>query len=178
MTKAEIVQALYARVGGFSKKESADIVDLVFEMLKETLGKGEKIKISGFGNFVLRDKRQRPGRNPQTGDPIKISERRVLTFKASQILKQTLNPRRPSFPGSAPPATGGSGSSPQLGGTGALGGGPLGGSNGLATSTSSSSSSSSSSASSGGGTGVLAPSHDGAPGVLGTTAGPQPGSKS
>jgi integration host factor subunit alpha len=110
MTKAEIVQALYARVGGFSKKESADIVDLVFEMLKETLAKGEKIKISGFGNFVLRDKRQRPGRNPQTGDPIKISERRVLTFKASQILKQTLNPRHPS----SPPTTsnGGGGSSP------------------------------------------------------------------
>jgi integration host factor subunit alpha len=96
MTKAEIVQALYSRVGGFSKKESADMVDLVFEMMKETLGRGEKIKISGFGNFVLRDKRQRPGRNPQTGEPIKISERRVLTFKASQILKQQLNPRRSS----------------------------------------------------------------------------------
>lgn len=93
MTKAEIVQALYTRVGGFSKKESADIVDMVFEMMKDTLGRGEKIKISGFGNFVLRDKRQRPGRNPQTGDPIKISERRVLTFKASQILKQALNPK-------------------------------------------------------------------------------------
>jgi integration host factor subunit alpha len=93
MTKAEIVQALYSRVGGFSKRESADIVDGIFEMLKETLGHGEKIKISGFGNFVLRDKRQRPGRNPQTGDPIKISERRVLTFKASQILKQSLNRR-------------------------------------------------------------------------------------
>ena len=85
-----------SRVGGFSKKESADLVDLVFEMMKETLGRGEKIKISGFGNFVLRDKRQRPGRNPQTGEPIKISERRVLTFKASQILKQALNPRRAS----------------------------------------------------------------------------------
>jgi integration host factor subunit alpha len=91
MTKAEIVQALYDRVGGFSKKEAADMVDLVFDMMKDTLSKGEKIKISGFGNFVLRDKRQRPGRNPQTGDPIKISERRVLTFKASQILKQALN---------------------------------------------------------------------------------------
>ncbi len=91
MTKAEIVQAIYSRVGGFSKKESADIVDLVFEMMKETLGKGEKIKVSGFGNFVLRDKRQRPGRNPQTGAPIEISERRVLTFKASQILKAALN---------------------------------------------------------------------------------------
>jgi integration host factor subunit alpha len=93
MTKAEIVQTLYAKVGGFSRKESADMVDLVFEMMKETLGRGEKIKISGFGNFVLRDKRQRPGRNPQTGDAIKISERRVLTFKASQILKLALNPR-------------------------------------------------------------------------------------
>jgi integration host factor subunit alpha len=91
MTKAEIVQALYSRVGGFSRKESAELVDLVFEMMKETLGRGEKIKVSGFGNFVLRDKRQRPGRNPQTGEPIRISERRVLTFKASQILKQTLN---------------------------------------------------------------------------------------
>ena len=94
MTKAEIVQALYSKVGGFSRKESAELVDLVFEMMKETLGRGEKIKVSGFGNFVLRDKRQRPGRNPQTGQPIKISERRVLTFKASQILKQTLNNER------------------------------------------------------------------------------------
>src|SRR4029077_4235707 len=91
MTKAEIVQALYTRVGGFSRKESAELVDLVFEMMKETLGKGEKIKVSGFGNFVLRDKRQRPGRNPQTGEAIQISERRVLTFKSSQILKQILN---------------------------------------------------------------------------------------
>jgi integration host factor subunit alpha len=93
MTKAEIVQALYSKVGGFSRKESAELVDLVFEMMKETLGRGEKIKVSGFGNFVLRDKRQRPGRNPQTGQPINISERRVLTFKASQILKQALNQR-------------------------------------------------------------------------------------
>lgn len=104
MTKAEIVQALYDRVGGFSKKESADMVDLVFDMMKETLGRGEKIKISGFGNFVLRDKRQRPGRNPQTGDPIKISERRVLTFKASQILKQALNPQKGAAPAASSPA--------------------------------------------------------------------------
>ena len=96
MTKAEIVQALYSKVGGFSRKESAELVDLVFEMMKETLGRGEKIKVSGFGNFVLRDKRQRPGRNPQTGQPIKISERRVLTFKSSQILKQALNQRQVS----------------------------------------------------------------------------------
>jgi integration host factor subunit alpha len=91
MTKAEIVHALYTKVGGFSRKESAELVDLVFDTIKDTLGKGEKIKVSGFGNFVLRDKRQRPGRNPQTGQPIKITERRVLTFKASQILKHVLN---------------------------------------------------------------------------------------
>ena len=108
MTKAEIVQALYSKVGGFSRKESAELVDLVFEMMKETLGRGEKIKVSGFGNFVLRDKRQRPGRNPQTGEPIKISERRVLTFKASQILKQALNPKRSSS-GAGGPATNGHG---------------------------------------------------------------------
>jgi integration host factor subunit alpha len=119
MTKAEIVQALYTRVGGFSKKESADIVDLVFEMMKETLGRGEKIKISGFGNFVLRDKRQRPGRNPQTGDPIKISERRVLTFKASQILKQALNAKEKERNGGAP-HVGGPGSN-----GGSIGGGGL-----------------------------------------------------
>lgn len=94
MTKADIVQAVYARLGGFSKKESADLVDLVFETMKETLGRGEKIKISGFGNFVLRDKRQRQGRNPQTGDPITITERRVLSFKASQLLKLALNDER------------------------------------------------------------------------------------
>jgi integration host factor subunit alpha len=91
MTKADIVQAVYSRLGGFSKKEAADLVDLVFETMKETLGRGEKIKISGFGNFVLRDKRQRQGRNPQTGDPILITERRVLSFKASQLLKVALN---------------------------------------------------------------------------------------
>ncbi|HSC88468.1 MAG TPA: integration host factor subunit alpha [Polyangiaceae bacterium] len=91
MTKADIVQAVYSRLGGFSKKESADLVDLVFETMKETLGRGERIKISGFGNFVLRDKRPRQGRNPQTGTPIMITERRVLSFKASQLLKQALN---------------------------------------------------------------------------------------
>lgn len=93
MTKAEIVQIVYATLGGFSKKESADLVDLIFETMKETLGRGEKIKISGFGNFVMRDKRRRQGRNPQTGEPLVITERRVLNFKASQILKHALNGR-------------------------------------------------------------------------------------
>src|SRR3984957_4663218 len=111
MTKAEIVQALYSKVGGFSRKESAELVDLVFEMMKETLGRGEKIKVSGFGNFVLRDKRQRPGRNPQTGQPISITERRVLTFKASQILKQALNQRASGTSGTNGAASAGGASS-------------------------------------------------------------------
>jgi integration host factor subunit alpha len=93
VTKAEIVQVLYNRVGGFSKREAAELVDLVFEMMKETLGRGEKIKISGFGNFIPRDKRRRQVRNPKTGDPLEITERRVLRFKASQVLKQGLNSR-------------------------------------------------------------------------------------
>lgn len=103
MTKAEIVHAVYTRLGGFSKKEAADLVDLVFETMKETLGRGEKIKISGFGNFVLRDKRQRQGRNPQTGDPITITARRVLNFKASQLLKQSLNGEDVIVPSSPDP---------------------------------------------------------------------------
>jgi integration host factor subunit alpha len=99
MTKAEIVEAVYTKLGGFSKKEAADLVDLVFETMKETLGRGEKIKISGFGNFVLRDKRQRQGRNPQTGEPITITARRVLNFKASQLLKASLNGEAPPIGG-------------------------------------------------------------------------------
>jgi len=107
MTKADIVQAVYTKLGGFSKKEAADLVDQVFDSMKETLGRGEKIKISGFGNFVLRDKRQRQGRNPQTGEPIVITARRVLNFKASQLLKQALNeglldPSWTQGPGNAP----------------------------------------------------------------------------
>ncbi len=91
MTKADIVESVYEKLGGFSKREAAEIVELVFETLKETLANGEKVKISGFGNFVVRKKKARMGRNPQTDDPIEISARHVLTFKPSQVLKQTLN---------------------------------------------------------------------------------------
>jgi integration host factor subunit alpha len=90
MTKADIVEALYEKVG-LSKKEAADLVELVFETLKSTLAKGEKIKISGFGNFVVREKRSRVGRNPQTGESIEISARRVLTFRPSQVLRSDVN---------------------------------------------------------------------------------------
>jgi integration host factor subunit alpha len=90
MTKADLVEAIHTKIG-FSKKESADIVEMVFDTIKDTLEKGEKIKISGFGNFEVRDKHSRVGRNPQTGDVIEISARRVLTFKPSQVLKSVLN---------------------------------------------------------------------------------------
>ena len=90
MTKADIVEALYEKVG-FSKKEAADLVELVFDTLKATLSKGQKIKISGFGNFVVREKRSRVGRNPQTGESIQISARRVLTFRPSQVLRSDVN---------------------------------------------------------------------------------------
>ncbi len=90
MTKADIIEAVYEQIG-FSKKEAAEVVELVFETMKDTLSEGQKIKISGFGNFVVRAKRARVGRNPQTGDVITISERRVLTFKPSQVLKDALN---------------------------------------------------------------------------------------
>jgi len=90
MTKADIIEAVYEQIG-FSKKEAAEVVELVFETMKETLTEGEKIKISGFGNFVVRPKRARTGRNPQTGEQITISARRVLTFKPSQVLKDSLN---------------------------------------------------------------------------------------
>ena len=94
MTKAEIVDSVYERVGGFSKKEAAEVVEAVFDTMKEVLANGEKIKISGFGNFVVRNKKERVGRNPQTGAPIPISARRVLTFKPSQVLKGILNPHK------------------------------------------------------------------------------------
>lgn len=94
MTKADLVEAVYTQLEGssrVSKRESAELVELVFDTMKETLGGGDKVKISGFGNFVVRHKKPRVGRNPQTGTEITISERRVLSFKASQVLKAALN---------------------------------------------------------------------------------------
>ncbi len=91
MTKADIIDRVCERVGGFSKKEAADFVDAVFDIMKGVLEEGDKIKISGFGNFVVREKKPRPGRNPQTGQEITIEARRVLTFKPSNVLKAALN---------------------------------------------------------------------------------------
>lgn len=90
MTKADIVEKVYSKIG-FSKKEASELVELVFNTLKGELEEGKKVKISGFGNFVVRGKNERVGRNPQTGEQIKISARRVLTFRPSQVLKAMLN---------------------------------------------------------------------------------------
>jgi integration host factor subunit alpha len=90
MTKADIVEKIYEKVG-FSKKESAELVELVFDIIKSTLEQGDKIKIAGFGNFVVKEKADRRGRNPQTGEEITISARRILTFKPSQVLKASIN---------------------------------------------------------------------------------------
>lgn len=92
LTKADIVERVY-KEAGFSKKEAADLVDLVFKVIKDTLARGEKVKISGFGNFSIRDKSTRIGRNPQTGEAMEISARRVLTFKPSQVLKEDVTAR-------------------------------------------------------------------------------------
>ena len=93
MTKAEIVSIVSDKCS-FSRQESVQIVDQVFQILKETLEKGEKIKISGFGNFITREKRARKGRNPKTGLNLTISARRVLTFKPSQKLRKVVNQER------------------------------------------------------------------------------------
>lgn len=90
MTKADIVEKVYQKIG-FSKKEASELVEMVFTNLKDVLVRGDKVKISGFGNFVVREKNERVGRNPQTGEQIKISARRVLTFRPSQVLKAMLN---------------------------------------------------------------------------------------
>ena len=92
LTKADIVERVY-KEANFSKKEASDLVDLVFKVIKDTLSKGEKVKISGFGNFSIRDKATRMGRNPQTGESMEITARRVLTFKPSQVMKEDVTAR-------------------------------------------------------------------------------------
>lgn len=97
MTKGDIVERVHSKAG-FSKKDASDVVESVFEIMKQRLERGDKVKISGFGNFIVNEKRPRKGRNPQTGGDIVISGRRVLTFKASQVLKRDMNRRRGGQP--------------------------------------------------------------------------------
>ncbi|MDB5039269.1 MAG: integration host factor, alpha subunit [Bacteriovoracaceae bacterium] len=90
LTKADIVDQVFEKVG-LTKKDATEIVEFVFDTLKDTLKTGDKVKISGFGNFIVRKKRSRVGRNPQTKEEMTISARRVLTFKPSQVLRAMLN---------------------------------------------------------------------------------------
>lgn len=90
MTKADIAERI-ANGNGFTKLESIDLVESVLSIIKDTLADGETLKILGFGNFVVKEKYDRRGRNPQTGEEITIDARRVLTFKPSAMLKDAMN---------------------------------------------------------------------------------------
>ncbi len=86
LTKAELAERLFEHVG-LNKREAKEFVDSFFDVMRDALARGEQVKLSGFGNFDLRQKNQRPGRNPKTGEEIPISARRVVTFRPGQKLK-------------------------------------------------------------------------------------------
>ena len=92
ITKAELSDALFDQVG-LNKREAKDLIDSFFETVGQSLQSGADVKISGFGNFQLREKSARPGRNPKTGELVPISARRVVTFHASQKLKDKVDPK-------------------------------------------------------------------------------------
>lgn len=92
LTKADLVEMLFEDLG-LNKREAKEIVELFFEEIKSSLVSNEQVKLSGFGNFDLRDKNVRPGRNPKTGEEIPISARRVVTFKPGQKLKARIEGR-------------------------------------------------------------------------------------
>ena len=87
LTKADMVEHLFNELG-LNKQEAKELIDIFFEEIRLALENNQPVKLSGFGNFDLRDKRQRPGRNPKTGEEIPITARRVVTFKAGQKLRQ------------------------------------------------------------------------------------------
>jgi integration host factor subunit alpha len=90
LTKAELAELLFEQVG-LNKREAKDMVETFFGEIRDALERGAEVKLSGFGNFQLRDKPQRPGRNPKTGEEIPITARRVVTFHASQKLKSMVD---------------------------------------------------------------------------------------
>jgi integration host factor subunit alpha len=90
ITRADLSQAVYEQVG-LSRNESAELVETVLEEVCKALERGEMVKISSFGTFQVRSKRQRIGRNPKTGEEVPILPRRVLTFRASNVLKERIN---------------------------------------------------------------------------------------
>ena len=89
LTRADLAEAINHKLG-FSRADSLNLVESILEQMCEALARGENVKISGFGTFLLRDKAQRPGRNPKTGVEVPITPRRVLTFRASQLLKDRI----------------------------------------------------------------------------------------
>ena len=89
LTKAQLADALFDQLG-LNKREAKDFVDAFFEVVLAELAKGESVKISGFGNFEVHTKAARPGRNPQTGEPVVIAARKVVTFSASGLLRQQI----------------------------------------------------------------------------------------
>lgn len=91
VTKEDLTDAVLRACGRLTATQAKEAVEVVFETLKETLERGENLKISSFGNFNLRDKHSRLGRNPKTGEPMDISARRVVTFKPSPILREKMN---------------------------------------------------------------------------------------
>jgi integration host factor subunit alpha len=90
VTKADLADTLFNELG-LNKREAKEFVELFFEKIREALEAGDSVKLSGFGNFGVREKNSRPGRNPKTGEEIPISARRVVTFKASQKLKDRVS---------------------------------------------------------------------------------------
>lgn len=90
VTKAELVARVYEKAG-VAKKESAGLVETLFEIMKSALESGETLKVSGFGSFIVNQKKSRKGRNPRSGEEITISARSVLTFKPSAVLKSAIN---------------------------------------------------------------------------------------
>ena len=89
LTKSDIVEDLNNEIG-LNKREAKELVDMLFDDIKNLLSEGHEVKLSGFGNFQLRDKSARPGRNPRTGEDVEISARRVVTFKSGQKLKESV----------------------------------------------------------------------------------------
>jgi integration host factor subunit alpha len=92
LTKAHLIDTIYNNFD-FPKNKSAQAVESLVEILKSTLGNGEDVLISGFGKFCVKDKRERRGRNPQTGDDLMLGSRRVVTFRCSGVLRQKMNGR-------------------------------------------------------------------------------------
>ena len=89
VTKADLANTLYEQLG-LNRREAKELVELFFEQIREALEKGESVKLSGFGGFSVRDKRSRPGRNPKTGQAVAVSTRRVVTYRASQKVKEDI----------------------------------------------------------------------------------------